>query len=313
MAMFDDAPFKPVDRFVTPWEELRKAEPPEMLVEGILPRGQVTWLYGPTGLGKSLIASSIAQAVAYGDPVFGVYPSKIANVLWLDYEMGTSEHLSRLTDSMFDLDDVENAANYFIGTYPESITAENAPALLEEIGRYRIGFLVIDSAGVGIEGDSNSADTYADLAQHLLNPLKKAGVSILILDNMGKDSSKGAIGSSRKAHEAAAIWQLSEVKVSGVHTLTCRKRRMPGVLDVVRITQQLEPLRYIGVSSDVVTGIDLSPQQENLVLFLDTVDGAKWMGVRMLKDLIRKAGLGVRNEPMEQAIKAWNKGKHDVK
>ena len=310
--MTSDAPFPRKDRFVTSWDELKNTDPPEMLVEGIVPRGQVTWLYGATGIGKSLIASAIAQAVAYGDPVFGTYPSKIAKVLWLDYENGAAVHLERLTDAMFQLDDVIASANYFIGDYPESITTENASDLLYEIGKYDIGFLVIDSAGVGIEGDSNSADTYADLAQHLLNPLKKMGVTVLILDNMGKDSTRGAIGSSRKAHEAAAIWQLSEMKVSGVHTLTCKKKRTQGILDAVRVTQQLEPLRYISLSGPVVSAIDLTVDQQNVVLFLDGLDNAQWFGVRELKQSIRDGGMGMKDEAMQQAIKWWNKGEHDA-
>jgi len=172
------------------------------------------------------------------------------------------------------------------------------------IERHHIGLLVIDSAGVGIEGDSNSADTYADFAKHLLNPLKKAGVTVLVLDNIGKDKSKGAIGSSRKAHESGATWQLT--RNNGTWNLTATKRRTLGLEQAIAIKQLQDPLRYVLTTYAVV----LDEQQQNIVLYLDTLSGAPMFTNRTLHDKLKEVGLSVKAERMDEAIRWWNHGNH---
>jgi len=300
----DEEPFPQTDRFITPWDQLINAEPPTFTVEGILPKAQVTWLYGATGIGKSLIATDLALSVCYGTPVFSAFDTQRTSVLWLDYENGQEEHMQRLKDMGHQPQDLASSNQFHIGTFPESINPDNSFDLINEIKRHYIGLLVIDSSGVGIEGDSNAADTYADFAKHLLNPLKKLGVTILVLDNIGKDKTRGPIGSSRKSHEAGATWQLTK---NGAHwNLEAIKRRTLSLEQAIALKQLTDPLRYVLTTYAVI----LDEQQQNIVLYLDTVAGASMFPNRALHDKIREQGLGIKGERMDEAIRWWNSGNH---
>ncbi len=298
----DEEPFPQTNRFITPWDDLTNLQPPSFTVDKILPKGQATWLYGATGIGKSLIATDLALSVCYGKTVFGNYQTQRTSVLWLDYENGAEEHIQRLKDFGHQPEDLAASNQFYIGTFPESINPENSFTLINEIKRYYIGLLVIDSSGVGIEGDSNAADTYADFAKHLLNPLKKLGVTILVLDNIGKDKTRGPIGSSRKSHEAGATWQLT--KNGGTWTLEAIKRRTLGLEQAIALKQLTDPLRYVLTTYAVI----LDPDQENVVLYMDTISGMKLFPTRQQIAKIKEAGFKMRTERILEAIHVWETG-----
>jgi hypothetical protein len=78
---------------VRTWE---KAEPGphKWTVGGLLPDGVITILYGLGGLGKTLIATSIAIAVALGISIADL-PTIRGDVLYLDAELDLDEFLRR--------------------------------------------------------------------------------------------------------------------------------------------------------------------------------------------------------------------------
>jgi hypothetical protein len=301
---WDDSPFPQDDRFITPWEHLLNTQPPSFTIQGILPKGQVAWLYGATGIGKSLIASDLALSVAYGNLAFQHFETQQTNVLWLDYENGQEEHIQRLKSAGWTPKQLATDNHLHIGTFPESINPENSFTLIQEINRHQIGLLVIDSSGVGIEGDSNSADTYADFAQHLLNPLKKQGCTVLVLDNIGKDATRGAIGSSRKTHEAGATWKLTHN--TGTWSLTAIKRRTLGLEHAISIKQTTNPLRYI--LTNATEPKDLNGEQLLIVQYLQQLPGSKALPAGVLKDILRKAGFSMNTTLMQDAIRAYKLG-----
>jgi RecA/RadA recombinase len=49
-------------------------QPPPMLIEGLIPRGAVVLVAGPTYSGKTFFALELARAVATGDPFLGEFP-----------------------------------------------------------------------------------------------------------------------------------------------------------------------------------------------------------------------------------------------
>jgi hypothetical protein len=54
-----------------PAAEVAKRPPPEWLIKGVLPKGELSVLYGPSGSGKSFVALDMALAVARGVDWFG--------------------------------------------------------------------------------------------------------------------------------------------------------------------------------------------------------------------------------------------------
>lgn len=298
--------------FVTPWAELVEAPEPTELVAGLIPEGQVTWLYGESGIGKSLITLDLALKVAYGNEFLDDRETNQANVLWLDYENGTSVIKDRLESFDIDLLSLAASKRLMFGVMPDSIDHETIPELLHAVEDWGIKLLVIDSSGVGFGGDSNSADTFAVLAAELFNPLKRAGVSIIVLDNMGKDTSRGAIGSSRKQHEAGAIWELTqEDGRTNNFILKLKKDRTGSLTHVVEIRK--ETIDGVLTFTSGAMGFSLITDTE--IQALRDAESGGWDGKEKLtreslQTHIKKAtGHGVRNTIAGKAVKYANGGR----
>src|SRR5262249_9475213 len=57
-----------------------------------------------------------------------------------------------------------------------------------------------------VEGKEDSADTWRNLYNHTMVPLRRQGRTVLRLDHQGHDSSKGARGSSAKRDDVDVAW-----------------------------------------------------------------------------------------------------------
>jgi len=294
--------------YITPWKDIIEAQPATMLIDGLLPKAQTTWLYGATGIGKSLIVMQMVLDVANQRAVFGRLAAQPCNVLWLDYENGLSETRTRIEAFGQDILSIAGSGRLHFGIMPPAAT-DQPQQLIELIQWLDIGLLIIDSSGVGITGDSNSADTYADLGTQLLNPLKRIEVTTIILDNIGKDSKKGAIGSARKLHEAGSAWELKQSQQNLYH-LHSRKSRIIGLHTSITIEKHADPLRFAITGGQGATSAVLTGDQQNIVVYLDTFAGAKWATNRELHQAIKTAGLGIRASEMDAAIRWWNRGNH---
>ena len=298
--------------FVTPWAHMMEATEPQELVEGVIPEGQVTWLYGESGIGKSLITLDLALKVAFGEPWLESREATQANVLWLDYENGSSIIKDRLNSYGIDLLSLAASKKMMFGVMPDSIDHETIPELLMAVEDWNIKLLVIDSSGVGFGGDSNSADTFAVLAAELFNPLKRAGVSILVLDNMGKDTSRGAIGSSRKQHEAGAIWELTqEDGRTNNFILKLKKDRTGDLNHVIEIRK--ETVDGVLTFSSGAMGFSMVTDTE--IQALRDAEAGGWdtkekLTREALQTYIKEAtGHGVRNTIAGKAVKYANNGR----
>jgi len=298
--------------FVTPWTEILDAPEPQELVAGMVPEGQVTWLYGESGIGKSLITLDLALKVAFGEDFLGDREVSQANVLWLDYENGSSVLKDRLDSFGFDTLTLAASKKLMFGVMPDSIDHETIPELLHAVEDWGIKLLVIDSSGVGFGGDSNSADTFAVLAAELFNPLKRMGVSILVLDNMGKDTSRGAIGSSRKQHEAGAIWELTqEDGRTNNFVLKLKKDRTGNLTHVVEIRKE----QIDGVLTFTSGAMGFSMVTDTEIQALRDAEAGGWDGreklsrAKLLEYIKAETGHGVRNNVASKAVKYANNGR----
>lgn len=72
-------------------DELQGSGKVELLIEGFLMKGAVTFFGGPPESGKSLVAMSVAKSLSTGQPLFGkLKVVEPAPVLWLAAESGDS-------------------------------------------------------------------------------------------------------------------------------------------------------------------------------------------------------------------------------
>lgn len=192
----------------------RTIKPREWLLEGAIPRGYVTTIFGAGGLGKSLLALNLATLACIGGQRFmGLrFPLKGLNVLYVDFELEDNEQTRRAQEvaSGLNLPDVPGNLTY---VSPGTSLSRFLPQLKQEIQTRSIEFVVIDSFGAsGTDGES-----VQDVVG-LFTELKRLGVTILLLDHQSKMQAKEdynqktPFGSVYKENLSRSVFQLSRVE-----------------------------------------------------------------------------------------------------
>jgi hypothetical protein len=186
------------------------------LVKGLFPRTGLAMLVGESSAGKTFLAVLLALCVAYGLPFFG-RRTKQGGVIFVAAEAGASV-LTRLRAAERALQAAVNAMALTMGhaptrapivvvteapnlskggsTIPFAATIEDAVRVIHAAG-HEPGLLAIDTLHASMGGgDENSA---ADAAA-VLNPVRQIAEQLgclgLFLHHPGKDTERGARGSS---------------------------------------------------------------------------------------------------------------------
>ena len=99
-----------------------------------------------------------------------------------------------------------------------------AGALLAAVDAAGAGVVVLDGLNAFVTGAEKDDQPWRDLYTYTIAPLKRRGVAVLSIDNMGKDTSLGPRGSSVKMDKADAILQLTRtddgVELKATHRRT---------------------------------------------------------------------------------------------
>lgn len=174
-------------------------EPTPQLVEELLYEGRMHSVAGEPGSGKTLLALWLATQVMRGG----------GRVLYFDAENGPRLVAERLRDLGVDEDALD--ANSFY--YPADITLdpEDLSRLSATVAEVRPALAVFDSfadfiAAAGLEENSNTDLT--KWVSKVCQPLKDAGIAVLILDHIPKNSSKGPRGAGAKVAKVDVQWNL---------------------------------------------------------------------------------------------------------
>jgi hypothetical protein len=183
----------------------------EMLTDPLLGWGQQVALVGNGKVGKSLLAMEWALSLATGQTFLGKPAARPLRVMYIDQENGHPEIQRRLRALGYT--DPAQLANLTYVSFPPFRpldTAEGAADLLRLVDRYNPDVLFLDTISRMVAGEENSADTWLSLYRLTLMPLKSRGVATVRLDHLGKDSTRGARGSSSKSQDVDHVWELTE-------------------------------------------------------------------------------------------------------
>ncbi len=179
-------------------------EPTPQLLDGLLYEGRIHSIASGPGTGKTLLAEWMAiQVMNQGH-----------RVLYLDAENGPKLIAERLKELGAGLDTVDETFFYYPADL--SLDAESMArfkATVEEVGP---ALVVFDSfadflALAGLEENSNSDCTL--WMTRVAQPLKDAGVAVLLLDHVPKSGSGGPRGAGSKVAKVDVAWSL-EVTLS---------------------------------------------------------------------------------------------------
>jgi hypothetical protein len=173
------------------------------LIKGLFSLGDIVALFGPTGVGKTFLASDIAWHIAQGKAFRGrrtlrrpvlVYPlegraSYPKRIVAMRNEHGDPGDWFAWVDAPISL------ARDSSGSSVAQII-DHAKALAQLCGE-PVGLIVIDTLARAMGGDSeNDADSIAAVMACVDHIQRETGACVLLVCHPGKDPSKGVRGSS---------------------------------------------------------------------------------------------------------------------
>lgn len=178
-----------------PLDDLYRSCPrPEWLVEGVLPRFDVTLIYGASNSGKTFFALDLARHVAAGTHWRG-RNVKQGRVVYLCGEdlVGFGER-NRAYDQ--EVGPVPNTNFMYIDTVPNLAKGADFKELAQAVKESQGDLLIIDTlAKVAGSADENSSEM-STLINNCGWISREANCAVVLIHHAGKDESKGARGHS---------------------------------------------------------------------------------------------------------------------
>ncbi|MFF7851885.1 AAA family ATPase [Streptomyces sp. NPDC007910] len=181
----------------------------QLLLGKLMAPGQQITLVGDGKAGKSLFTQEWMWRMATGQSFLGDKPTDPVRVLYLDAENGQEQVQERLLSfgaGPRRMGELRYAS--FPPVRPLDTPGGGAD-LMSMVRATSAELVVIDTVSRFISGPENDADTWLSLYRHTLLPLKRDRISSVRLDHRGKDSERGARGSSAKTQDVDHVWELS--------------------------------------------------------------------------------------------------------
>lgn len=255
------------------WDEIQD-EPVEWLIEGVIPKGSFTALYGPPGSFKSFIALDIAEAIATGRAWMGREVKKSSGVLYLAGEgfggIGARIKACKMHHQ------TENGAPIYIVRHQLNLrsSAEDFNALMlavvqlvEQTGM-EFSLAIVDTLARAFGGgNENSSEDMGAFITAMGKVQEFLNCALMVLHHSGKDAAKGLRGHSS----------------------------LLGAVDT-----ELELLRFDEQMKGVIT---ISKQK-------DGADNERF-GFEMVEVEIRPAGLGLTEAVVSLAVQASDSAVND--
>lgn len=171
---------------VTAMKDYGEPEKRSYLVNGLIPDGACTSLFGDGGVAKSLIALDLCCSVARGQDLWMGREVTGCAALYLDFELSADEQVRRAralcNGSSFE--GVPDELLYMSALGHSSQDAFfNAYRVAIEEG---IGLLVVDSFGLALHGEAESATDIIGFYKRYLAPFVDEGIAVVIIDHQSK-------------------------------------------------------------------------------------------------------------------------------
>ena len=255
------------------WDEIQD-EPVEWLIEGVIPKGSFTALYGPPGSFKSFIALDIAEAIATGRTWMGRDVKQTGAVLYLAGEgfggIGARIKACKMHHQ------TEDGAPIYIVRHQLNLrsSAEDFNALMmavvqlvEQTGM-EFSLAIVDTLARAFGGgNENSSEDMGAFITAMGKVQEFLNCALMVLHHSGKDAAKGLRGHSS----------------------------LLGAVDT-----ELELLRFDEQMKGILT---ISKQK-------DGADNERF-GFEMVEVEIRPAGLGLSEPVVSLAVQASDSAKTD--
>ncbi len=236
------------------WVHLERVPAVNPVIPYLLDKGESGSLIAQAGAGKSLLASEVAVSLARGESVLGAPPCDPMTVIYIDMENPREELVARLRSMGLHLPELADAPLLYLSfpDLPPLDTAEGGRMLESAAVSHEPGLIVLDTISRLVEGKEDSADTWRNLYNHTLVPLRRNGFTVLRLDHQGHDSAKGARGSSAKRDDVDVAWIMK--RRGNEIELKLDKGRGLGHPEKVELVRHQKPLRHLPAVAGGKTG-----------------------------------------------------------
>jgi hypothetical protein len=194
-----------------------KPPPRQFVVEGIVPAGVPTIVYGPSGVAKSFNILHLALSVAFhGLDVWHGRRIMTCPVIYLDFEMERTEQLRRAQEVARGAGWSDVPRNFWYVGAVGHAAADVFGFAVEQLAEFEQALVVVDSFGFAHAGESERSGDVLDFMRRNIGALQAAGGHPLIIDHVARlvrgerASNQDAFGSIYKKNAAR-----SNVHVTG--------------------------------------------------------------------------------------------------
>ncbi len=206
------------------WSELQKLPKRQYLIKGLLDKGSMSDLFGPSNSGKTFVALDIALHIALGWPWSGL-KTRQGKVVYIAGEggIGVQERLEafKLHHAL------EEYPDFYLIPKNIALRGEDARPFdlidaIKQIGGVEL--LVIDTLARAMAGgNENASEDMGELIQNCDHIRHETGAHVMVIHHTGKDIERGARGHS--SLKAAIDTELSVSQSNGVITVYNSKQR----------------------------------------------------------------------------------------
>jgi hypothetical protein len=249
-----------IERYQTMRRDAVFAMPPvEFLVDGLITDTGFTMMYGAPGTGKSFLAIDIALSVAHGQAWQG-QDVKTGPVLYIAGEgIGGFAKRWKAWENHHGVKDEPDL--YLLPTavnFREEEDIARLVATIEDIGQ-RFSLVIVDTVARAIAGAEENSSTDMGLFVAACDEIKAlTGGALLAVHHAGKDSSRGARGST--ALLGAVDTSLMVGKSEDIVTLRTEKMKDAEPMDDINLTMLVVPAS-ISETSVVLERTDEAPKK----------------------------------------------------
>jgi hypothetical protein len=281
-------------------------EPIRYLIDPLFAAGEVTRVFAPAKVGKSLLVLEAMAGLATGREVLGETPTP-THVVYVDQENTPDDWRDRLESMGYDAsDDMSRLHWYSLQSWPPLDTADGGEAIIRTVQEHLAEVVVIDTQSKVLEGPEDKSDTAAAFYRHTLLPLKRIGCAVVIIDHAGNDESKPR-GSSGKRDDVDVVWKVSRsgdaVSLARTHT---RKRHE---LDRLSLRRELNPTRHVVRNGSAEPARAFESRVEACMEVIASLDLPPRPSGRAVTQAIRKSSHKFENKVIAEA---WNRLKETV-
>ncbi|GAA5534618.1 AAA family ATPase [Deinococcus aluminii] len=204
-------------------------KPVEWLVEKLLARGAGTLLFGQPGVSKTAHTAHLTACLVAGQPFAHLKTvTRGLRVLYLDFD-GSWEWNYELFEAAFRGVGIEGIPEAFVyyspnteecsfpGEEPGSLKSLEAmgPDIAQTVKEQGIDLVICDSLGQMMVGDTNNGQEVALALRLGLNPARKAGAAVLVIDHATKAAAGGVGIPTPMGSQQKRAWARVSVALEG--------------------------------------------------------------------------------------------------